>query len=163
MSATTASDPLTGPVYVDASALAKLYFPESDSDRLNRLLAGRRDLVASDLAVTEFVSSLARRQRDGMLSAAVVQRAQRALLDHLDGGVFQRAELTPDCHRVAERLLIQLMQLTLRAADALHLALTAACDCATMLTYDLRLAKAAKAIGLTVYPVLRENSIVMPP
>jgi uncharacterized protein with PIN domain len=74
MSATTASDPLastrlTGPVYVDASALVKLYFPDSDSARLNRRLAGRRDFVASDLAVTEVVSSLARRQRDGMLCA----------------------------------------------------------------------------------------------
>ncbi len=96
-------------------------------------------------------------------SAAVVQRAQRALLDHIDGGVFQRAELTPDCHLVAERLLIQLMQLTLRAADALHLALTAASNCATMLTYDLHLAKAAMAIGLAVYPILRENSIATPP
>jgi predicted nucleic acid-binding protein len=129
-----ASTRLTGPVYVDASALVKLYFPDSDSARLNRRLAGRRDFVESDLAVTEVVSSLARRQRDGMLCAAVVERAQRALLDHLGGGVFQRAELTPDCHRVAERLLIQLTQLPLRAADALHLALTAASDCATMLT-----------------------------
>jgi predicted nucleic acid-binding protein len=155
MSATTASDPLastrlTGPVYVDASALVKPYFPDSDSARLNRRLAGPRDFVASDLAVTEVVSSLARRQRDGMLCAAVVERAQRA-------------ELTPYCHRVAESLLIQLTQLPLRAADALYLALTAASDCATMLPYDLGLATVAKAIGLAVYRALRENSIATQP
>jgi predicted nucleic acid-binding protein len=143
---------LTGPIYVDASALAKLYFPEPDSDELNKLLQGRRDLVASDLAITEVVSSLARRVRDGMLSVIVVQRAQRALLTNLDDGVFQRAELTANCHRVAERLLMQLTQVPLRAADALHLSLCAASDCATMLTYDLRLAKAAQGMGLVVWP-----------
>lgn len=143
---------LTGPIYVDASALAKLYFPEPDSDELNSLLKGRRDLVASDLAITEVVSSLARRVRDGSLSVIVVQRSQRALLANLDDGVFRRAELTANCHRVAERLLLQLTQVSLRAADALHLSLSAASDCATMLTYDVRLAKAAQCIGLAVWP-----------
>jgi hypothetical protein len=31
-------------VYLDASALAKLYLPEPESDRLNEFLRGRRDL-----------------------------------------------------------------------------------------------------------------------
>jgi uncharacterized protein len=139
-------------VYVDASALAKLYFHESDSDALNARLIERRDLVASDLAVTEVVSALARRQREGIIHVTLVRRTQRAMLDHLTDGVFQRVELTPDCHRVAERLLMQLIQVPLRAADALHLSLCAASDCATMLTYDLRLANAARAMGLAVYP-----------
>jgi predicted nucleic acid-binding protein len=145
---------LTGPIYVDASALAKLYFPEPESNALNQQLVGRRDLVASDLVVTEVVSSLARRLRDGALSVNVAQRAHRTLLGHLDEGVFRRAELTLDCHRVAERLLLQLRQVPLRAADALHLALTTAADCATLLTYDVRLAKAAQAMGFAVYPPL---------
>jgi uncharacterized protein len=144
---------LSGPVYVDASALVKLYFPEPDSDALNQQLLGRRDLVASDLAVTEVVSSLARRRREGTLGLDVAQRAHRALLGHLEDGVFQRTELTPECHRVAERLLLQLKQVPLRAADALHLALTAAADCATILTYDVRLAEAAQAMGFGVYPL----------
>jgi predicted nucleic acid-binding protein len=159
MSATSASDPyrdveLSGSVYVDASALAKLYFAESDSDALNRLLSGRRDLVVSDLAITEVVSSLARRQREGQLSVSVVSKTQRALLRHIDSGVYQRVELTPDCHRVAERFLMRLTQVPLRAADSLHLSLAAASACATMLTYDLRLGRAAMAIGMIVFPAL---------
>jgi predicted nucleic acid-binding protein len=98
------------------------------------------------------VSSLARRQREGSVSAAVVRRAQRAMLEHLDDGVFQRAELTPACHRAAERLLIHLTDVPLRAADALHLALASGGDCVTLLTYDLRLAQAARAVGLAVVP-----------
>jgi predicted nucleic acid-binding protein len=157
MSATTASDTqgdteLPGPVYVDASALAKLYFPEPDSDALNRLLAGRRDLVASDLAITEVVSSLARRLREGLLSVTVVSKTQRTLLGHIDSGVYQRAELTPEQHRVAERFLMRLTQVPLRAADSLHLSLATASNCATLLTYDQRLARAGTAIGLAVYP-----------
>lgn len=74
---------LTGPLYLDASALVKLYLPESESDDLNRLLVGRHDVVVSDLAVTEIVSSLCQRRREGSLTTAVVSRLHRALL-----GVF---------------------------------------------------------------------------
>lgn len=147
---------LAGPLYVDASALAKLYFREPESEALNALLAGRRDLVASDLAVTEVVSSLARRRREGAIGSAVVRRAQRAMLKHLDAGVFQRAELTPVGHRAAERLLMQMVQVPLRAADALHVALAASVGCAAVVTYDRRLATAAAAIGLAVHPDLPE-------
>ena len=67
-----------GPLYVDASALVKLYLPEPESDDLNRALSGRRDLVGSDMAVTEIVSSLARRRRKGEIDVAAVARLHRA-------------------------------------------------------------------------------------
>ena len=40
---TGSSEPLAqaGPLYFDASALIKLYLPETESDALNRLVAGR--------------------------------------------------------------------------------------------------------------------------
>ena len=77
-----------GPLYCDASALLKLYFPESGSDELNRLLEGREDLVASDLAVTEIVSALARRAREDALGWTEASRVHRAILSALDGGVL---------------------------------------------------------------------------
>jgi predicted nucleic acid-binding protein len=141
-----------GPIYLDASGLAKLYFHESDSDELNARLAGRRDLVVSDLSITEVASSLVRRNREGAVTADEVRRAHRTMLGHLDDGTFRRVELTIDRHRVAERFLMQLTQISLRAADALHLSLCAGADCATLLTYDLRLAAAARAVGLIVSP-----------
>ena len=147
---------LAGPLYVDASALAKLYFHEPESDALNTLLSGRRDLVASDLAVTEVVSSLARRRREGAVAAAVVRRAHRAMLKHFDAGVFQRTDLTPATHRSAERLLMQIVRVPLRAADALHVALAASAGCAGVVTYDRRLATAAAAVGMAVHPELSE-------
>lgn len=139
-------------MYLDASALAKLYFQEPDSDQLNALLVGRRDLVTSDLAVTEIVSSLCRRHRERAIGFAAVLAAQRAILDHLAAGVFRRAELLPEVHREAERLLISLAGVALRAADALHLALAKATGCASVVTFDRRMAAAAGPAGLDPVP-----------
>jgi len=143
---------LRGPVYVDASALVKLYVPERESDELNRMLKGRRDLLVSDLAVTEVASSLARRRREGAIETAAVVRLYRALLAHLEDQVFRRIELIPGTHREAEKLLLSLGAVPLRSADALHLALAMADDAACVVTYDARLSDAARAVGLQVHP-----------
>lgn len=143
---------LAGPLYLDASALVKLYLPEPESNDLNRLLVGRHDVVVSDLAVTEIVSSLCRRRREGSLTTAVVTRLHRALLGHMEAGFYRRFELIPAAHREAERLLISLGTVRLRAADALHLALALGAEAASLLTWDRRLGAAARAVGLGVFP-----------
>ena len=143
---------LRGPVYVDASALVKLYVPERESDGLNRTLKGRRDLLVSDLALTEVVSSLARRRREGVIEPEAVVRLYRALLAHLEDQVFRRIELVPGTHREAERLLLSLGEVPLRPADALHLALAMSGEAGTVLTYDGRLGEAARSVGLQVHP-----------
>ena len=153
---TTGSDVSTaepaGPLYFDASALVKLYLPEPDSDAVNRLVAGRRDALVSDLAVTEIVSSLCRRRREGAVTAHVVDRVRRLILSHLDGGVYRRVELVPEVHRDAERLLASIDKIPLRAADALHLALALSGGAASVMTFDRRMANAARAAGLHVFP-----------
>jgi uncharacterized protein len=143
---------LAGPLYLDSSALVKLYLPEPESDDLNRLLVGRFDVVVSDLAVTEIVSSLCRRRREGSVTTAVVSGLHRALLEHIEAGVYRRVELIPAAHREAERLLVSLGNVPLRAADALHLALALGAEAASLLTWDQRLGAAARAIGLGVFP-----------
>ena len=144
--------PLPGPVYLDASALGKLYLPEPGSDELNAAIVGRRDVLVSELAVTEVVSSLCRRRRDGALTPGLVVRLQRAIRDDLAAGFFRRAELMPATHRKAERLLVSLDSIPLRAADALHLALALGEEAASVLTYDRRLGEACRAMGLAVFP-----------
>lgn len=52
------------PVYLDASALAKLFVHEPESDDLNEALAGLTDVIVSDLALTEMASALGRRTRE---------------------------------------------------------------------------------------------------
>jgi len=144
---------LRGPLYLDASALVKLFVPEPESDQLNRALAGRRDLIVSDLAITEIASAAARRMREGELTARDARRLHREILADLRRGHLLGARSTPAVHREAERYLLQL-RLRLRAADALHLSLAAAEEAQTVITFDDRLRAAAGEIGLAVAPEL---------
>jgi uncharacterized protein len=143
---------LPGPVYCDSSALIKLYLPEPGSDAFNSAVEGRVDLLVSDLAVTEIVSAVARRLRDGRLTRDAVRSVHHAVLATLDNGAYRRVELTRDVHRRAEHLLLTLDETPLRAADALHLALASAGRAAALASFDTRLAAAARRTGLAVYP-----------
>lgn len=143
---------MPGPLYCDTSALLKLYVPEPDSDRFNAIVVGRDDVLVSDLAVTEIVSALARRLRQGAIARKAVDRVQQAILERLDEGAYHRVELTREVHRRAEHLLVNLTAVPLRAADALHLALAASARSASLASFDLRLLAAARAVGLAVHP-----------
>jgi len=141
---------LGGPLYLDASVLAALYFPEPDSAPLERALRGRRDLTVSDLAASELVAAFARRRRSGR-SADAAARFHAALLADLEAGIYRRAEIVPATHRAAERLLLS-VRAPLRARDALHLALAMTAGVGCLLTFDASLAAGARALGLPVRP-----------
>lgn len=143
---------LRGPIYCDTSALLKLYVPETGSADFNQLVEGRDDLFVSDLTATEIVSGLSRRLRMGMLTHEIARRLQQAIVARLDDGVYRRVELTRDVHRRAEQLLLSRPEMALRAADALHLSLAMSTQAVTMASFDARLAAAALALGLVVYP-----------
>ncbi|PYM72383.1 MAG: hypothetical protein DME10_12825 [Candidatus Rokuibacteriota bacterium] len=143
---------LPGPLYCDTSALIKLYLPEPGSDEFNEVVEGRDDVLVSDLAVTEFISALARRLRQGSLAREAARRLQHAILGRLDEEVYHRVELTRDVHRRAEQFLLSLPETPLRAADALHLALATSARAASLASFDARLAAAARAGGLAIYP-----------
>lgn len=139
-----------GPVYLDASVLATLYFPESGSDALDHALRGRRDLTVSDLAVTELLAAMAgRRLAKGEAGATGAVRP--ALLGDLEAGIYRRAEIAPATHRAAERLLLSVTP-PLRADDALHLALAMTAGVASFLTHDRRRAESARSLGLSAFP-----------
>jgi uncharacterized protein len=142
----------TGPLYLDASALVKLYLPEPDSDALDAAIRGRSDLIVSDLAITEIVSSISRRRREGSLPALSCVRLYRKILEDIDSGLYIKNDLMPEAHREAERLLMAIDDVALRAADALHLALASLSGASAIVTYDIRLAKAAIRIGLNALP-----------
>ena len=137
------------PVYLDASALVKLFVPEEDSDTLNQALAGLNDVIVSDLALTEVASALGRRRREQRLTRQQARRLYReALKLHASS---HHAELTPPVHRRAERLMLS-FTIPLRALDALHLATALDAEAATIVTFDPRLRDAATSQGLFVAP-----------
>lgn len=140
-----------GPVYVDSSALVKIFVAEEESDAVQSALRGREDLFLSDLVITEVISSAARRAREGSVARERLESLAQTLLDALADRVFRRLDLTAEVHREAERLILAL-PFPMRAADALHLALAAESGCRTVLTFDGRLSRASAFVGLDVLP-----------
>ena len=140
-------------VYLDASALAKLYVPETESDRLDAFLRGRRDLMISELAITEVLSAVARRKREGELRADLANQIRSALLTDAESGAFTRLHLDPAVHREAERLLLATDALPLRTLDALHLALAFTGKATHVVTFDRRMRDAAVQIGISVIEI----------
>jgi predicted nucleic acid-binding protein len=153
MAGTSAAEITDAPgpgLYVDASALAKLYLPEPESDELDRFLLGRIDLVLSELSITEVVSAVARRRREGALTQAQANRIRDAVLADAGGGAFRRLDLSPATHRRAEQLLLSAGTVPLRTLDALHIALALSGDAMSIVTFDVRMEEAAMLHGLRV-------------
>lgn len=138
------------PIYLDASALVKLFVPEPESDELNQALIGAEDVILSDLALTEMASALGRRTREGLLTQAESRRLHREAAKL--AASCRRAELTPPVHRRAERLLLTSRKVPLRTLDAMHVAMALDTAAATLVTYDPHLRDAATSQGLFVAP-----------
>jgi uncharacterized protein len=153
----TGGPPWPEPIYLDASALVKLFVPEPESDAINEALIGAEDVIISDLALTEMASALGRRLRERRLRIPDVRRLQREAGKLANA--CSHAELTPPVHRRAERLLLSSRDVALRTLDALHLATALAADAATLVTFDPRLRAAAQAQGLYVAPESQDSSI----
>jgi len=140
-------------IYLDSSALAKLYAPEPESDALDALLRGRRDLLISELAITEVLSAVARKRREGMLTAAQAFEIRDAVLADADSGSFRRLDLNPSVHRQAERLLLNIESVALRTLDALHVALAIQGSATHVVTFDARMRAVALHAGLKAVDV----------
>ena len=123
-------------VYLDTSAFLKLVMTEPETGALRAHLRRRRVRVSAALLCTEALRAASR------VSAVRVAAARRQLrsmvLISLDRALLDRAGL--------------LGPPGLRSLDAVHLAaaLTVGPDLGELITYDVRMAEAARAQGLTV-------------
>lgn len=122
--------------YLDSSAIVKLAVAEPESAALRQYLRRRRPLVSSALARTEVARALLQ------LGGTAAQRGH---------AVLGRVNLI----RLNDRVLAlagELLPAELRSLDAIHLATARLLgdDVARFVTYDARLAAAARAAGLAV-------------
>lgn len=122
--------------YLDSSALVKLAVREPESEALRQYIRRRRPLVSSALARTEVARALL------PLGPQAVRRGE-SLLDRVD------------LVRVNDRILNAagaMLPLDLRSLDAIHLAtaLQLGASLARVVTYDDRMADAARDLGWTV-------------
>ena len=123
--------------YLDASALVKLATPEAETDALRAVLDTFDARLTNRLATVEVARALLRR---GVTSAALAAEVSEAFLGlaitELDAAIAESAgRLEPPA---------------LRSLDAIHLASALALgdELAAFVTYDARLAEAARAAGL---------------
>jgi predicted nucleic acid-binding protein len=122
--------------YLDSSAIVKLVVHEPESAALSRYLRGRRPIVASALARVEVLR----------VSASFGLPAQERAHD-----VLNRLELI----RINDRVLSLaggLLPPELRSLDAIHLATASLLGdtLGKVVTYDVRMAEAARGLGWSV-------------
>jgi len=122
--------------YLDASALVKLFKPEEESAELARHVEDRI-WISAEIVVVEVICTARRLGDDAML-----QRAER---------LAARLELVPLTAHVRGRA-VQAFARPLRSLDALHAAaaLLVAQDLDLAVVYDIDLAAAMSAEGITV-------------
>lgn len=122
-------------VYVDTSALGALLVEQPESHALEEWLdQTTHSLVSSDLLETELRRIAIREDID---QADVTLILDGVALAALDRAVYRNAGLLPMPY--------------LRTLDALHLEAALRLDASTILTYDHRLAEAARSLGLDVF------------
>jgi uncharacterized protein (TIGR03382 family) len=142
--------------YADTSALIKRSLPERGSAWVQALCdpASGNTIITSALAGVEAVSALARRRREGALSAEQYAALRDDFLAHY-GQEYQVVPLTDPLQALARTLL---ERHPLRAYDAIHLAaaqlvaaqlVAAGMDAPIFLAADERLLAAARAEGLS--------------
>ena len=117
---------------------------------LDEFLCGRLDLMISELTITEVICAVARRRREGSLSAKQANQIRDAVLSDAASGSFRRLDLSPSVHREAERMLLSTESVPLRTLDALHIALALSGAATRIITFDARMADAAALHGLGI-------------
>jgi len=135
-------------VYLDASALIPLFTLDAFSAKASARLADLADQVlVSDFASAEFASVVARRVRARDLTAGEA----RAAFDTFDDWSAQHAVsvATTSAEISACAGYLRRLDVTLRAPDALHLAI-AVREGARFLTFDKQLTTAAKKLGVAL-------------
>lgn len=137
-------------LYLDTSALVKLYVAEEDSRDVRQRLKEAERVATSRVAYPEARSALARRRREGALSGAGLTKAVSALDRDLETYVV--VELYEHVAREAGRLA---EKHSLRGFDAIHLASALelgflAGTPPNFMTFDDRQERAATGEGLLV-------------
>jgi predicted nucleic acid-binding protein len=135
--------------YLDTSAIYSFVFADAHSQRIDNWIARRAaPIFISDWAEAEFYALVWRRLRGGGLTSD----AAKIGIGEFEAFVRLHARglsLSPSSAGVLAANLARDPALKLSAADALHLAL-AASDGLGLVTFDDRLADAAKARGYRV-------------
>ena len=137
--------------YIDTSALAKCYIREPRSVEVLDWAEQRQGVVISALALVDFRCMLARRRRAREIDSALERSALAQFDSHVRNNACRIHQGAFGEYAEARDLIETLPALPLRTLDVLHLAAARSVGAAEFATSDGTQAKAARALGFTVF------------
>jgi predicted nucleic acid-binding protein len=137
-------------MYIDTSALVKLYVAEPDSDACEAIVLGSA-LVSSRLLYCEFNSALLAKVQRGIISAEFKIEVWQEFEKDITTRKIQLVSLDDMLVKEATELLSELHpDVALRTLDAIHLATYLSVETGPLFTTDQRMRHAAAHLGLPV-------------
>ncbi len=130
-------------VLFDSSALFKRYAGEHGVERVSALHEKATAVVLAAHCFTEIVSALTRQWREGAFDEAEYRRVRTTMRDDFD--VYQIEALS---RTVEDFAVAAMVQVPLRAMDALHIGSAQSARVNLFVTADRRQAAAAQVVGL---------------
>ena len=135
-------------MYVDTSAVVKLFVAEPDSEACEAIVSGTT-LVSSRLLYCEFRSAIFAKVSRGAIGAGSAAEIWEEFEDRIAVRSIQFLALDDLVVRDAAGLLAELHpNVQLRTLDALHLATFLGADVGPLFTKDARMLRAAALLGL---------------
>lgn len=128
--------------YIDTSVLAAYYCEEEFSDQAEKIMRTDFQPIISDLTEIELYSAIAKKVRRKEITKRTAQETFQLFLQHIQDGYYRKISLTPK-HFVCARSWLAQLDTTLRALDALHLAVVHT-EKLRLITADTGLANSAK-------------------
>lgn len=135
-------------VYLDTSALIKLYVAEAFSSEVERLVGEADGLVISRLSMLEWHCAMARRFRTGQITEAYLNLARTEFTRHLADGYFRIVSFDDTLLIDALRVFDSVNPVPLRTLDAIHLTAARNAGIARLATADRVMADAANKLNL---------------
>lgn len=136
-------------VYLDTSALIKLYVAEAFSTEVEQLVAQVDGLAISRLSMLEWHCAMARRLRTGQISEDYLTLARTEFTRQVAEGYFRIVPLDDTLLIDALRVLESVKPVPLRTLDAIHLTAVRNAGIARLATADRVMADAANLLNLT--------------
>lgn len=136
-----------GAVYLDTSAIAKFYLPESGSDQVDDLLKQHDRVLTVAWTRIEWASLLARHVRMGQLAAREIDAMVQYLDADVAAGFIEFLPIDQATLDLAQVLIVTHANAGLRGPDALHLAAARLFGPVPFGTADSRQATIAEALG----------------
>ncbi|MCY7317534.1 MAG: type II toxin-antitoxin system VapC family toxin [Ramlibacter sp.] len=127
----------------DSSALFKRYAGESGAAQVRELHQKATSVILAAHCFTEIVSALTRQWREGAFDESEYRRVRATIRDDFD--VYQVEALS---RTVEDFAVAAMVQVPLRAMDALHIGSAQAARVNLFVTADRRQASAAQAVGV---------------